>query len=428
MSVPTRVILVRHGQSTYNAQGRYQGCSDQAVLTDAGRLAAYQTGIYLSQFGIETIYTSPLQRTQATTQEIQSAMAATGAPVPVAHTHALLREIDLPNWEGLTFQQVRQDQAALYQRWRDQPQNFEIAQPDRNTGMGGTAVATQTAIQTATKPFYPVRALFEQARQFWQTVLSQQTGKTILIVSHGGTIKALLATATQMGLPEGDLAEEDLAEGDFAQEAHFHLLQQSNCGVSVLEFSAPGQAARLLAMNLTAHLGEVLPKIKDGKQGLRLLLVPAPTPAQSPEKVSGKMPEEILEKTLEQLGQRLHQIPIHFCLSSYSEAQPEITQMAAGLLAEQRSQPVHLQVRQDNFLTTWHQTIQTRAYQPAEVSSGLVIANLQAMTSILATVLQIPTTALQLQTGGINLLYYPVTAKHPILQSLNFSAPCLFSS
>ena len=40
----TRVILVRHGQSSFNAEGRYQGSSDESVLTEFGRQTARQTG------------------------------------------------------------------------------------------------------------------------------------------------------------------------------------------------------------------------------------------------------------------------------------------------------------------------------------------------------------------------------------------------
>lgn len=66
----TRVILVRHGQSTYNAQKRYQGSCDDSVLTEKGHSDAYRTGVALKTIKLDAVYTSPLRRTQETTAEI----------------------------------------------------------------------------------------------------------------------------------------------------------------------------------------------------------------------------------------------------------------------------------------------------------------------------------------------------------------------
>ncbi|MEL7246110.1 MAG: histidine phosphatase family protein, partial [Cyanobacteria bacterium J06573_2] len=62
----TRVILVRHGRSTYNEQQRYQGCCDESVLTEKGKLQALKTGLALSQIRFDAVYVSPLKRTQET--------------------------------------------------------------------------------------------------------------------------------------------------------------------------------------------------------------------------------------------------------------------------------------------------------------------------------------------------------------------------
>ncbi|HEY9710541.1 MAG TPA: histidine phosphatase family protein, partial [Oculatellaceae cyanobacterium] len=51
----TRVILVRHGQSTYNLLGLYQGSSDESVLTQQGRQAARLTGAFLSGLSFDAI-------------------------------------------------------------------------------------------------------------------------------------------------------------------------------------------------------------------------------------------------------------------------------------------------------------------------------------------------------------------------------------
>ncbi|MCG8364443.1 MAG: histidine phosphatase family protein, partial [Pseudanabaenales cyanobacterium] len=55
----TRVILVRHGRSTFNQQGRYQGSSDEAVLIEKGRLDAGRVGDALKGIHIDAVYASP---------------------------------------------------------------------------------------------------------------------------------------------------------------------------------------------------------------------------------------------------------------------------------------------------------------------------------------------------------------------------------
>lgn len=56
----TRVILLRHGQSTYNALGLYQGSSDESVLTEVGRSDARKTGNFLKGLAFDAIYSSSL--------------------------------------------------------------------------------------------------------------------------------------------------------------------------------------------------------------------------------------------------------------------------------------------------------------------------------------------------------------------------------
>ncbi|NEO48878.1 MAG: histidine phosphatase family protein, partial [Moorea sp. SIO4A3] len=68
----TRVVIVRHGQSTYNIQQIIQGRSDQSVLTDKGRADAQKVGTALSSLSFDAIYCSPLQRAKQTAEIILS--------------------------------------------------------------------------------------------------------------------------------------------------------------------------------------------------------------------------------------------------------------------------------------------------------------------------------------------------------------------
>lgn len=392
---PTRIILVRHGQSTFNAQGRFQGRSDQAVLTETGRLASYQTGISLSELEIDAVYTSPLQRTQETAQEILAAMAAiTDAvtdKVQTYQTHAHLQEIDLPTWQGLPFQQVREQQQQAYRVWKEQPHRFP---------MQTEVMEQRSALAVASPPeeSFPVLNLYRQAEAFWQEILPRHIGQTILVVSHGGTIRALLHTALTRG------ANPQLAA------PYFHRIQQSNCGVSILTFSQPGQPATLEALNLTHHLGETLPKLKEGKLGMRLLLLPVGTTAIPNMQQIGGLQEQIL------------QVPLNFCLTAPGTAAKE---MAQAILPQHPQNPVQIYVSQEQFFSPWHQTILKRCPQAPTLCTGLVINSVNAIQTILQEILApelIAPSALALQPNQLSVLHYPAILNQPVIQAINLGS------
>ena len=256
----TRVILVRHGRSTYNEQHRYQGNGDDAILTEKGRNSAHHTGLALKDLTIDAIYASPLKRTQQTANEVLAAIGATADQLPPFYLDDKLKEICMHHWQGLTYEYVQQQFAVEYRCWKARPHQFQMTVPEGVRGADKrSGLASVGNSSTKSRPCFPVLDLFEQARQFWRDFLPHHANQTVLIVGHGGANRALINTA--MGLTPD----------------RFHALQQSSCGISVLNFpdgQCRGERASgptLAALNLTTHLGEVLPKLKEGKQGLRLL-------------------------------------------------------------------------------------------------------------------------------------------------------------
>jgi phosphoserine phosphatase len=394
----TKIILVRHGQSTYNAQKLYQGCCDESVLTEKGRLQAYQTGLALSKLSMDAVYSSPLRRTQETAREILTAINTVNNSIRhlEIQTHPHLKEIDLPEWQGLSFQHVRENLAEDYRIWREKPHQFSIALRE----IKNLSVPQETNLATLTKESkaidtiqYPVLNLHQHAEEFWQEILFRHAGKTILIVSHGGTIKALINTAIGV-------------ECD-----RFHYLQQSNCGISILEFNS--RSTQLKALNLTSHLGEVLPKLKEGKLGMRLLLIPA----ENCENYSNQF-----------LAQSLKQVPIDFCIHSDRTEAKAMTELffsdcATAQPSDRNPSTVHLQSSQQDFLRMWHQTIQSRPKLEETLVTGLAIAERNTIQSVLAEILGIASNAstLNLKNGAISVLQYPLSTNHPILQAMNFA-------
>lgn len=233
----TRVIIVRHGQSSYNLERRIQGRSDASTLTEQGRQEAIKVGQALSGISFHAIYSSPLQRAKATSEIIHSQL--TGQTAVIQTTDQLL-EVDLPLWVGMLSNDAKEKFPDEYSTWKKAPHQLRMSV---NDGEG-------------TKEHFPVLALYAQAREFWQEILPRHQGKTILIVAHNGINRALISTALGIS-PE-----------------RYHCLQQSNCGISVLNFAGKlGEPVQLESMNQTQHLGEVIPSLRPKHRGIRLLLV-----------------------------------------------------------------------------------------------------------------------------------------------------------
>ncbi len=364
----TRVILLRHGQSTYNALGLYQGCCDESVLTETGCQMARQTGAFLRGIKFDAIYTSPLKRAQETTRQVLSAINSKIDPQQI-HIVPLLRETDLPVWQGLPFQQVRQQFASDYTGWKQTPHLFSM----------------EVVREGIKQPFYPALDLYDRLKQFWQEVLPRHRNQTLLVVAHGGTNRAAIATA--LGI----------------DPSLYHAIQQSNCALNVLHFPTGDlSSARLEAVNLATHVDETLPQPKEGGQGLRLLLVPT----------QGNQPDQDRK-----IASLLQAVPIQFSLCNNHDC----TQQTLAAIVETHPETVQLQVLRQDFPEIWQQAL-VQSKSNDQLMTGLVVAHPDAIANLLGQVLGIEKEQrwrLQLQSGTLSAIHYPATKHPPILQAMN---------
>ena len=156
----TRVLLLRHGQSTWNAEGRWQGWADPP-LTELGEKQATQAVTALSEFSFSVIVTSDLRRAQRTSDILAEALR-----IATIRTDPGLRERSMGDWTGLTTSEIEK-------RWPD-------ATKGRNIGVealppGGEAPG-----------HFPERvkaALLRLATDF--------PGQRVLGVAHGAVIQML---------------------------------------------------------------------------------------------------------------------------------------------------------------------------------------------------------------------------------------------
>ncbi|KAK1354620.1 putative 2-carboxy-D-arabinitol-1-phosphatase [Heracleum sosnowskyi] len=183
-----RVVLVRHGQSTWNAEGRIQGSSNFSVLTEKGEAQAETSRKMLIDDSFDICFASPLNRSKRTAEIIW------GTRKEEILTDLDLREIDLYSFQGLLKHEGKEKFGEAFHEWQKNPANFSI---DGN---------------------YPVRQLWERARNCWDKILFHES-RSVLVVAHNAVNQALIATAMGLGTE------------------YFRVLLQSNCGVSVLDFT-----------------------------------------------------------------------------------------------------------------------------------------------------------------------------------------------
>nr|XP_043608901.1 probable 2-carboxy-D-arabinitol-1-phosphatase [Erigeron canadensis] len=187
IKVAKRVVLVRHGQSTWNAEGRIQGSSDFSILTKKGEAQAETSRQMLIDDSFDICFSSPLKRSKRTADVIWDARKEE------ILTDSDLREIDLYSFQGLLKNEGIAKYGEAFGKWQKDAPNFNI------------------------DGHYPVRELWDRASSCWQKILVHDS-RSVLVVAHNAVNQALVATAMGLGTE------------------YFRILLQSNCGVSVLDF------------------------------------------------------------------------------------------------------------------------------------------------------------------------------------------------
>ena len=201
-----RLFLLRHAQSAWNRERRYQGWTDSA-LTDLGRSQAEAAGKALAAEPLVAVYASTLTRARDTAAAIA---APHGLPV---HEDADFREMAFGTWEGRTLDEVRAEDPESYRVWAETPELF--------TAPGGETLA-DVRIR--------VLAALDRLR-------AAHEGKSVCLVAHGLSARVLILEA--LGLP-------------LARVWAIHL---ASTGISELEFRPDWTA--LHRMNTLVHLDAV---------------------------------------------------------------------------------------------------------------------------------------------------------------------------
>jgi probable phosphoglycerate mutase len=155
------MILVRHGQSTWNREHRIQGQLDPP-LSDEGRRQAELLGRRLAGRPLAGFYASDLKRAFETAEAIGALVDFMPEPTPG------LREIYLGDWEGLRVEDIAERFPGAWARWGEEP--------DWDLVPGGEGAARFEARVIATL----------------DKILDRHSHGDVLVVTHGGVIQVAL--------------------------------------------------------------------------------------------------------------------------------------------------------------------------------------------------------------------------------------------
>jgi phosphoserine phosphatase len=181
---PTRLILIRHGETVWNVEGRYQGQADPP-LNERGLGQARSLARRLQPLGLDVLYTSPLVRASATAEIVAGAL---GLPVRV---DPRLMEIHLGRWQGRLATDIASEDAELFREWHAAP--WTVIPP------GGESLAqVQERVYAAA-----------------DDILSRHAGQCVGVVTH--RIPYLLLGMRYLRFPRHDLSAIKLANGCFEE-------------------------------------------------------------------------------------------------------------------------------------------------------------------------------------------------------------------
>jgi probable phosphoglycerate mutase len=165
----TEILLIRHGETLWNQQGRMQGQND-SPLTPLGLQQARQLAKRLAKTSFSTLYSSDLGRAHQTARCIAD---ATGHEII---SDSGLRERGFGIFEGLTHNEIKLRYPELYVRFASREPEFEMPEGESAARFRDRCVGAL------------------------ETIAARHEGETIVVVTHGLVLDSLYRTAVKMAL------------------------------------------------------------------------------------------------------------------------------------------------------------------------------------------------------------------------------------
>ena len=205
-----RLLLVRHGETEWNRQKRFQGQID-VPLNNTGHAQARRASEFLANVKIDKAFSSPMLRPKDTALEILSKH-----PNIKLELFDELKEISHGRWEGKFEHEIEAEFAGQLDLWQSQPETIQMPEGEN------------------------LQQVWDRVAIIWQKIVeSVPAGETAIVVAHDAVNKAILCLLF-----------------DFSPE-QFWVFKQGNGGVSVIDYPQGAQGhAVLQSGNITTHLSE----------------------------------------------------------------------------------------------------------------------------------------------------------------------------
>jgi probable phosphoglycerate mutase len=213
-----RLLLVRHGETDWNRQGRFQGQID-IPLNANGLAQAEAARIFLANVPIQRAYTSSMARPRQTAEVILRSHPG----VPLTSSRGLV-EIGHGLWEGCLEQEIAEGWPELLSDWKRTPETVQM--PEGET----------------------IQQVWDRSLTTWNHIVAGlDPGETALVVAHDAVNKTILCAL--LGLTPADI----------------WTVKQGNGGVTVIDYPTGASGIPVVAcLNLTGHLGGVLDRTAAG--------------------------------------------------------------------------------------------------------------------------------------------------------------------
>ena len=167
--MPTTLVLVRHGETDWNAENRFQGHADPP-LNETGRAQARALATEFRREVFAALYTSPLQRAAETAAIIGYELGLE------PRADAALKEVDVGSWSGLTREEVEQRYPVGFARWLEFGHGWDDGETYDELG---------------------ARVVTGLAR-----IAESHDGGDVLAITHGGPIRSALCAGERVSFDE----------------------------------------------------------------------------------------------------------------------------------------------------------------------------------------------------------------------------------
>lgn len=205
----TRLLLIRHGETIWNNEMRYQGHSD-IPLSDEGREQAKKLSARLSGEEIDHVYASDLSRAYETAEIIAAPHHKT------VQKMEQLRETMFGVWEGLKFSEIQERFPEVWAKWRDDPRTTVLPEGES------------------------LDSVYERVNRAINQIRARHPKETVVVVGHGGIIRLIIYAALDLDIK------------------YIWRVRQDNTALNIIDYY--GERAIISLINDISHLELGVPK------------------------------------------------------------------------------------------------------------------------------------------------------------------------